>query len=174
MFASPAVVVAARVGQPNLGRPPILFQGNVPSVLGVHSRRDECAIVTSPVHPSLLIIAVVVFWAERLRLDEEDRNQKMALTKTEHSEITESQVLALPGSVNYQDGSVVSRVILKRDKGSVTVFAFDEGQGLSEHTSPFEALVHGIEGRGEVIIAGKPLTLGEGEILLFAPRGHMQ
>ena len=51
MFASPSVVVAARVG-----RPPILFQGNVPSVLGFHehSHRDECAIVTSPVHPSLL------------------------------------------------------------------------------------------------------------------------
>jgi quercetin dioxygenase-like cupin family protein len=114
-----------------------------------------------------------VLWAERLRLDEEDRNQKMALTKTEHSEITESQVLALLGSVSYQDGSVVSRVILKRDKGSVTVFAFDEGQGLSEHTSPFEALVQGIEGRGEVIIAGKPLTLGEGEILLSpAQRPH--
>jgi quercetin dioxygenase-like cupin family protein len=79
----------------------------------------------------------------------------------------------LLGSVSYQDGSVVSRVILKRDKGSVTVFAFDEGQGLSEHTSPFEALVQGIEGRGEVIIAGKPLTLGEGEILLFpAQRPH--
>ena len=98
----------------------------------------------------------------------------MALTKTEHSEITESQVLALLGSVSDQDGSVVSRVILKRDKGSDTAFAFDEEQGLSEPTSPFEALVQGIEGRGEVIIAGKPLTLGEGEILLFAPKGHMQ
>lgn len=82
-----------------------------------------------------------MLWAERLSLDEEDRNQKIALTKKEHSEITESQVLALLGSVSYQDGSVVSRVILKRDKGSVTVFAFDEGQGLSEHTSPCEALL---------------------------------
>ena len=91
----------------------------------------------------------------------------MALTKTEHSEITESQVLALLGSVSYQDGSVVSRVILKRDKGSVTAFAFDEEQGLSEPTSPFEALVQGIEGRGEVIIAGQPLTWDEGESLLF-------
>ena len=64
-------------------------------------------------------------------------------------------------------------MILKRDKGSVTVFAFDEGQGLSEHTSPFEALVQGIDGRGKVIIAGKPLTLSKGEILLFpAQRPH--
>ena len=56
MFASPSVVVAARVGQPNLGRPPILFQGNVSSVLGFHehSHRDECAIVTGAVHPSHL------------------------------------------------------------------------------------------------------------------------
>jgi len=98
----------------------------------------HCDRSCSPVTP---IIAVVVLWAERLSLDEEDRNQKIALTKKEHSEITESQVLALLGSVSYQDGSVVSRVILKRDKGSVTVFAFDEGQGLSEHTSPCEALL---------------------------------
>jgi hypothetical protein len=82
-----------------------------------------------------------VLWAERLRLDEEDRNQKMALTKTGHSEITESQVLALLGSVSYQDGSVVSRVILKRDKGSVTVFAF-RGQEVGcctrrDYTSQF-------------------------------------
>ena len=63
----------------------------------------------------------------------------MSSTTITRSEITGAEALPLLGLVNYQEGSVVSRVILKREKGNVTIFAFDEGQGLSEHTSPFDA-----------------------------------
>jgi quercetin dioxygenase-like cupin family protein len=91
----------------------------------------------------------------------------MSSTTTGRLEISEAQAFPLLGLVNYQEGSVVSRVILKRDKGNVTVFAFDEGQGLSEHTSPFDALVQAIEGEAEVTVAGKPIALRAGEVVLL-------
>jgi len=68
---------------------------------------------------------------------------------------------------DYQDGSVVSKVILKEEKGSVTFFAFDLGQGLSEHTAPFDALVHVVEGAVEVSIAGVSHKLGAGEMIVM-------
>jgi quercetin dioxygenase-like cupin family protein len=69
--------------------------------------------------------------------------------------------------VNYQDGSIVSREIVKKPTGIVTVFAFDEGQGMSEHTSPFDALVHVLDGEAEISIAGKSHSLHSGEIILM-------
>lgn len=71
----------------------------------------------------------------------------------------------------YQAGSVVSREIMKRPTGSVTLFAFDTGQGLSEHTAPFDALVYVLEGRVEILLSGKPIELGAGEMLLM-PAGE--
>jgi hypothetical protein len=61
--------------------------------------------------------------------------------------------------VNYQDGAVVSREIVKKSTGSITLFAFDEEQGLSEHTAPFDALVQILEGEAEIIITGNPHRL---------------
>ena len=95
----------------------------------------------------------------------------MSSTTATSSEIAGAQSLPLPGLVNYQEGSVVSRVILKREKGNVTIFAFDEGQGLSEHTSPFDALVQAVEGEAEVTIAGKPIAVKAGEVVLL-PAGQ--
>ena len=69
--------------------------------------------------------------------------------------------------VNYQDGSIVSREIVRRPAGSVTVFAFDEGQGLSEHTAPFDALVQVLEGVVEITIARKTHRLQGGELILM-------
>ncbi|MGO8745672.1 MAG: cupin domain-containing protein [Thermoguttaceae bacterium] len=69
--------------------------------------------------------------------------------------------------VNYQDGAVVSREIVKKPTGSVTLFAFDEGQGLSEHTAPFDALVQMIEGEAEIIISGQSHRLNGGEMILM-------
>ena len=69
--------------------------------------------------------------------------------------------------VNYQDGSIVSREIVRKPAGNVTIFAFDEGQGLSEHTAPFDALVHVLEGGAEISIAGKPYSLHCGEMILM-------
>jgi quercetin dioxygenase-like cupin family protein len=69
--------------------------------------------------------------------------------------------------INYQDGAVVSREIIKKPEGNVTLFAFDEGQGLTEHTSPFDALVHILEGVAEITIAGQSHRVQEGELILM-------
>ena len=69
--------------------------------------------------------------------------------------------------LNYQEGSVVSRTIIDKKTGTVTLFAFDEGQGLSEHTAPFDALVHLIDGEAEITISGKPLHLKKGEMVIM-------
>lgn len=69
--------------------------------------------------------------------------------------------------VEYQEGSIVSKEIIKRDKGTVTVFAFDEGQGLSEHTAPFDALVYIVDGRAEITIAGEPSEMSAGDIIIM-------
>ncbi len=67
----------------------------------------------------------------------------------------------------YQPGSIVSREILKKNTGKVTLFAFDEDEGLSEHTSPFDALVQVLEGEVEITIAGKAQRVSEGELILM-------
>ena len=69
--------------------------------------------------------------------------------------------------VAYQRGSVVSRTIIDKKTGTVTLFSFDEGQGLSEHTAPFDALVYLIDGEAEISISGKPLHLREGEMVIM-------
>lgn len=68
---------------------------------------------------------------------------------------------------NYQAGSVVSKTVVKKEKGSVTLFAFSEGEGLSEHTAPFDALVHVTDGSAEVIIGGKTHKLSVGEMIIM-------
>ncbi len=68
---------------------------------------------------------------------------------------------------DYQEGSVVSRTIIDKKRGTVTFFAFDEGQGLSEHTAPFDALVYVIDGEAEITISGKLLNLKAGEMVIM-------
>lgn len=77
------------------------------------------------------------------------------------------QVSRLIDMVNYQDGSIVSKEIIKKEAGTVTLFAFDKGQGLSEHTAPFDALVNVLDGQAEVKISGKPFIVKEGEMLIM-------
>lgn len=69
--------------------------------------------------------------------------------------------------VQYQDGTVVSRTLIKKPTGTVTVFAFDQGEGLSEHTAPFDALVFLIEGEAEITIAGAAHRVAAGDLLLL-------
>jgi quercetin dioxygenase-like cupin family protein len=84
-----------------------------------------------------------------------------------------SAVVRLHELVNYQQGTVVSRTLLKRPTGNVTVFAFDAGQGLTEHTAAFDALVHILEGKAEITISDKPYCVEAGEaILLPANQPH--
>jgi len=75
-----------------------------------------------------------------------------------------SQLIEL---ADYQEGSVVSRTIINKKTGTVTFFAFDEGQGLSEHTAPFDALVYILDGEAEITISGKPVKVSEGEMLIM-------
>ncbi|MBP7738950.1 MAG: cupin domain-containing protein [Spirochaetes bacterium] len=75
--------------------------------------------------------------------------------------------LALDGLVAYQDGSVVSRTVINNPSGTVTLFAFDSGQSLSEHTAPFDALVHILDGKAEITISGKPHLLTKGEMIIM-------
>jgi len=69
--------------------------------------------------------------------------------------------------VNYQRAAVVSRTLIDKNAGTVTVFAFDKGQGLSEHTAPYDALIYVIEGKAEVTISGSKYLLQEGEAILM-------
>lgn len=83
------------------------------------------------------------------------------------------QVLRLADIAAYQDGSIVSRQVIKKDVGNVTLFAFAAGQGLSEHTAPFDALVHVLDGEARVVIAGQPFRLSAGDaIVMPAHRPH--
>ena len=75
--------------------------------------------------------------------------------------------IGLGDFVSYQEGSIVSREIIKKDVGTITVFSFDVGQGLSEHTAPYDALVQIIEGVGEVTIEGKPQDVKAGEFIIM-------
>ncbi|MCK5075740.1 MAG: cupin domain-containing protein [Calditrichia bacterium] len=78
-----------------------------------------------------------------------------------------SEVMNVVGLIDYQEGSVVSRTLIKKETGTVTVFAFDKDQGLSEHTAPFDAMVNILDGRAEVIIEGKSQIVKSGEMIIM-------
>lgn len=82
-------------------------------------------------------------------------------------EIPFAQPVLLADLVNYQGGSIVSRVLLSRETGTVTLFAFDEEQSLSEHTAPFDALVQVLEGEMEISIDHKPYSVQIGALILM-------
>jgi len=69
--------------------------------------------------------------------------------------------------IEYQEGSVVSRTILDKEAGTVTLFAFDKGEGLSEHTAPYDAIVYVLEGEVRVLISGKPMLVSQGEMTIM-------
>ena len=69
--------------------------------------------------------------------------------------------------VEYHLGSIVSRTIIDKTAGTITLFAFEKGQGLSEHTAPFDAMVYILDGAAEVTISGKPLHLKQGEMVIM-------
>jgi quercetin dioxygenase-like cupin family protein len=88
-------------------------------------------------------------------------------------EIPVAEIVQLVDLVNYQEGSVVSRTIVKRTTGTVTLFAFDDGQGLSEHTAAFDAVAYLLEGEAEITVCGKILRTTAGEaVLLPANQPH--
>lgn len=76
-------------------------------------------------------------------------------------------VIDLAGAVEYGEGSVVSRTLVKRKAGTLTLFAFDAGQGLSEHTAPFDATVQVVEGQATLTIGGKEVTVEPGQMVIM-------
>ncbi len=88
----------------------------------------------------------------------------MAKEKTED---IRGRALKAKGLVDYKKDSVVSRTILEKKTGTVTLFAFDKGQGLSEHTAPFDALVEVLDGEAEIKVAGKPNAVKAGEFIIM-------
>ena len=77
------------------------------------------------------------------------------------------KVMKVNDLIDYQNGSVVSREVIKKDTGTVTIFAFDKGEGLSEHTAPFDAMVQIIDGKAEITISGKRNLLEKGEMIIM-------
>jgi quercetin dioxygenase-like cupin family protein len=87
--------------------------------------------------------------------------------KENMSKVQLPEPLKMADLVEYQGGSVVSRTIIDKKAGTVTLFSFDKGEGLSEHTAPFDALVYVLDGEAEVAIAGKSVAVGAGKMVLL-------
>lgn len=83
------------------------------------------------------------------------------------SEELKSKPIEVKTLIDYQDGAVVSREIIRKETGTVTIFAFDKGEGLSEHTAPFDAMVQVVDGTAEIIIAGNNNTVNTGEMIIM-------
>ncbi|MCC7158790.1 MAG: cupin domain-containing protein [Ignavibacteria bacterium] len=91
------------------------------------------------------------------------------MTKQEQpaEQTIDTEKMDLQNLLNYQPNSVVSRVLLKKPSGTITVFAFAEGEGLSEHTAPFDAYVQILDGEAEITISSKPVILKSGEVIIM-------
>ncbi|MBI5808800.1 MAG: cupin domain-containing protein [Ignavibacteriales bacterium] len=83
------------------------------------------------------------------------------------SELINKELLV--DAINYQNGSIVSKQIIKKPNGNITLFAFDKDESLTEHTSPYEAVVYMVDGEMEIKIGGNPYNVKEGEILVMPP-----
>ena len=89
------------------------------------------------------------------------------MSKNLSSKSLVAKTSSLEGLIDYQEGSVVSRTLIDKKTGTVTLFAFDENQGLSEHAAPYDALVYVLDGEVDVTISGKPLKLKKGEVTIM-------
>jgi quercetin dioxygenase-like cupin family protein len=77
------------------------------------------------------------------------------------------EILNLESLLDYQEGSVVSRTIINKDVGTITLFSFDKGESLSEHTAPYDALVYVFDGEAEIIISGEKFVLNTGQMIIM-------
>jgi len=92
---------------------------------------------------------------------------------SDKSSVEKGKAFNLKADIDYADGSVVSKTLIKKEIGNVTLFAFDKGQGLSEHTAPFDAVVYILDGEAEITIGGQPQNVAAGEMLIMpANRAH--
>ncbi|HPM75721.1 MAG TPA: cupin domain-containing protein [bacterium] len=89
------------------------------------------------------------------------------MIKSSSSGLAAGRVVTLAALIDYQTDAIVSRTLINKDKGTVTLFAFDAGQSLSEHTAPFDALVQVLDGSLELTVGGATVTATAGEVVLL-------
>lgn len=85
----------------------------------------------------------------------------------ETNEFEKSKVFSFGKSIEYSDGGIVSKTVLKKQTGNISLFSFDKGEALSEHTAPFDAMIQVVDGRGEIIIGGKSFFLETGQSIIM-------
>jgi len=83
------------------------------------------------------------------------------------NEFEKSKIFSFNESIEYSDGGIVSKTVLKKQTGNISLFSFDKGEALSEHTAPFDAMIQVVDGRGEVIIDGKSFFLETGQSIIM-------
>lgn len=86
---------------------------------------------------------------------------------SDQTSVPKGKAFNLENHIEYADGSVVSKTLIKKKIGNITLFAFDKGQGLSEHTAPFDAVVHILDGKAEITIGGKQQVVSAGDMLIM-------
>jgi quercetin dioxygenase-like cupin family protein len=85
----------------------------------------------------------------------------------QNKEFEKSKVFNYKESVEYSEGAIVSKTVLKKETGNISLFAFAKGEALSEHTAPFDALIEVVDGKGEIIIGGKSFILETGQTIIM-------
>jgi len=83
------------------------------------------------------------------------------------NEFAKSEIFSFEKSVDYAAGAIVSKTVLKKQTGNISLFAFDKGEALSEHTASFDALIQVVDGKGEITVGGKPFILNSGESIIM-------
>jgi quercetin dioxygenase-like cupin family protein len=85
----------------------------------------------------------------------------------ESHEFEKSKVFTFNESIDYSDGGIVSKTVLKKQSGNISLFSFDKGEALSEHTAPFDAMIQVVDGKGEIIIGGTSFILEKGQCIIM-------
>jgi quercetin dioxygenase-like cupin family protein len=85
----------------------------------------------------------------------------------ESNEFEKAKVFSFNDSVEYASGGILSKTVLKKETGNISLFSFAKGEALSEHTAPFDAMIQVVDGKGEVIIGGKPFILETGQTIIM-------
>jgi quercetin dioxygenase-like cupin family protein len=85
----------------------------------------------------------------------------------ESNEFERAKVFSFRESIDYSDGGIVSKTVIKKQTGNISLFSFDKGEALSEHTAPFDAMIQVVDGKGEVVIGGKSFILEAGQSIIM-------
>ena len=83
------------------------------------------------------------------------------------NEFEKARIFNFSNSIDYSEGGIVSKTVLKKQTGNISLFSFDKGEALSEHTAPFDAMIQVVDGKGEITIGGKPYILEAGETIIM-------